>query len=211
MRTSEFKKKQRRNYCVQLLNNTKRNFYGNINISKITDNRKFWKNIKCHFPSNKTIPAFNYTTATQLDVLDRINDIDVREATCQRNIPTKTFKQNTDLYLDIITNMFNNSIAECNFPDLADITPAFKKGDVTDKSSYRPISLLPCVSKPFEKLYSVQIKVHMEQYFSKYLCGFRKGLSTQYCLLIRMQKIRNSLDNKLKCGLLLTYLKHLTA
>ena len=97
--------------------------------------------------------------------------------------------------------MFNYSITECNFPDLlklADITPAFKKGDVTDKSNYRPISLLPCVSKLFEKLYSVQISVHMEQYFSKYFCGFRKGLSTQYCLLVKMEKIRNSHDNKLK-------------
>ena len=57
--------------------------------------------------------------------------------------------------------MFNNSITECNFPDLlklADITSAFKKGDVTNKSNYRLISLLPCVS-------SVQISVHMEQSF----------------------------------------------
>ena len=110
----------------------------------------------------------NPFTATQLDV---INDVDVRKATSRRNIPSKTFKQNIDLYVDIITNMFNNSITECNFPDLlklADITPAFKKGDVTDKGNYRPISLLPCVSKLFEKLYSVQISVHMEQYFSKY-------------------------------------------
>ena len=30
---------------------------------------------------------------------------------------SKTFKQNIDLYLDIITNMFNNTITECNFPN----------------------------------------------------------------------------------------------
>ena len=69
---------------------------------------------------------FSFNTATQLDV---ISDIDVRKATSHRNMPSKTFKQNIDLYLDIKTNMFNNSITECNFPDLlklADITPAFK-------------------------------------------------------------------------------------
>ena len=75
---------------------------------------------------------FSFNTATPLDVLDVINDIDVRKATTNKNIPSKTFKQNIDLYLDKITNIFNNSITECNFPDvfkLADITPAFKKGD----------------------------------------------------------------------------------
>ena len=48
-----------RYHCVKLLNKTKRNFYGNINISKIIDNRKFWKNIKPFF-SNKTISASNF-------------------------------------------------------------------------------------------------------------------------------------------------------
>ena len=44
----------------------------------------------------------------------------------------------------------------------------------------------------------------MEDYFSKYLCGFRKGLSTQYCLLRMIEKIKKALDNKECCGLLLT-------
>ena len=44
----------------------------------------------------------------------------------------------------------------------------------------------------------------MEPYFSKFLCGFRKGLSTQYCLLVMMEKMRSAMDSKLQCGLLLT-------
>ena len=42
----------------------------------------------------------SFNTATQLDVLDVINDIDVRKATSHRNIPSKTSKQNIDLYLN---------------------------------------------------------------------------------------------------------------
>ena len=63
--------------------------------------------------------------------------------------------------------MCNNTTTECVFPilnKLADITPFFKKGDVTDKINSRPINLLPCVSKRFKKLYTVQISLHMEQY-----------------------------------------------
>ena len=79
-----------------------------------------------------------------------------------------------------------------------------KKGDTTDKSNYRPISFLPAISKPFEKLYAVQISTFMENYFSKYLCGFRTGLSTQYCILRMIEKIKKALDNKECCGLPLT-------
>ena len=149
----------------------------------------------------------SFLTVTQFDVLDVVNQIDVSKATATRSIPTKILKQNIDLYLDIITAIFNKSTVECSFPNklkLADITPAHKKGDVTDKSNYRPISLLPAISKLFEKLYATQIGSHMEKYFSKYLCGFRKGLSTQYCLLVMIEKLKSALDKNEYCGTLLT-------
>ena len=34
----------------------------------------------------------------------------------------------------------------------ADITPAHKKGDKTDKRNYRPVSVLPVASKIFERI-----------------------------------------------------------
>ena len=40
--------------------------------------------------------------------------------------------------------------------------------------------------------------------FSKYLCGFRKGFSTQHCLLYMLEKIKHALDNGLHAGMLLT-------
>ena len=135
----------------------------------------------------------SFSTVTCTDVINVVNDIDASKATATSSIPAKIFKQNIDLYVDDITNIFNISSIECIFPNklkLADITPAHKKGDVTDKSNYRPISLLPVISKLFEKLYAFQISEHMENYFSKYLCGFRKGLSTQYCLLAMIEKIK---------------------
>ena len=37
---------KQRNYCVNLLRRTKKKYFANINISPITDNRKFWKTVK---------------------------------------------------------------------------------------------------------------------------------------------------------------------
>ena len=49
-----------------------------------------------------------------------------------------------------------------------------------------------------------QISSSMDSYLSKQQCGFRKGYSTQYCLLVMLEKWKNAVD-KGKCfGALLT-------
>ena len=40
---------KQRNYCVNLLRRTKKNYFANINISSVTDNKKFWKTVKSLF------------------------------------------------------------------------------------------------------------------------------------------------------------------
>ena len=51
--------KKQRNYCVTLLREAKNNYYENLNIKVITDNKRFWKHIKPFFtdknPSNNNI------------------------------------------------------------------------------------------------------------------------------------------------------------
>ena len=52
------------------------------------------------------------------------------------------------------TNCINEAIRNNKFPDslkLSDITPVFKNLDPSDKANYRPVSVLPLLSKVFEK------------------------------------------------------------
>ena len=46
--------KKQRNYCVNLLKNTKKDFYNNLNVTKVTDNKQFWKTVKPTF-TDKTL------------------------------------------------------------------------------------------------------------------------------------------------------------
>ena len=41
-----------------------------------------------------------------------------------------------------------------------------------NKMNYRPISILSCISKIFEKLLILQLKMYFDDIFSQYLSGF---------------------------------------
>ena len=97
-----------------------------------------------------------------------------------------------------ITDCINESIVNNTFPNclkLATITPLFKCGDITDKSNYRPISILPLLSKIFEKIIYEQLNTYMDNFLNELLCGFRKGHSTQHALFRLIQAWQEQLDN----------------
>ena len=71
---------------------------------------------------------------------------------------------------------------------LANVTPIFKKDDAMKKENYRPINILPNISKIYEKVLYNQISSFFDNVFSKHQCGFRKGLSSQHCLVAMLGK-----------------------
>ena len=64
----------------------------------------------------------------------------------------------------------------------AEVIPLYKKLDPLNKENYRPISLLPYLSKVSEKIIYKQINSYMEDELTKYLTGFRKlhDIHTRY-------------------------------
>ena len=127
----------------------------------------------------------------------------------KNDIPPKILKANEDICSIVLTADINRCIKNGTFPDIlkkADITPTFKKDDRLIKSNYRPISILPTLSKLYEKVLYKQMYEYFNTIFSKYLCGFRKGQSTQHCLLYMLENLRKALDKGMYTGILLTEL-----
>ena len=56
------------------------------------------------------------------------------------------------------------------------MSPILKKKDKTFVENYRLVSVLPTVSKIFERIMQKQISDYIEKIFSPFLCGYRKGL-----------------------------------
>ena len=70
-----------------------------------------------------------------------------------------------------------------------DIKPIYKKKSRNEKENYRPVSILPNFSKIFERCMYDQLRDYFDKTLSKYQCGFRKGFSTQHCLLAMIEKV----------------------
>ena len=90
-----------------------------------------------------------------------------------------------------LTNCINEAIRNNKFPDflkLSYITPVYKKLNPSDKANYKPVSVLPLLSKVFEKIIYGQLYEYLENFLSELLCGFRKAHSTQHVLFRLIQK-----------------------
>ena len=119
----------------------------------------------------------------------------------------KILKENSDICSYILHHNFNNALFSNKFPKYlkkADITPVFKKEEKFLKTNYRPVSILPTVSKIYERCLYDQINEYFQPLFSKLQCGFRKGHSAQHCLLVLIEKWRKVLNKQGFAGLLLT-------
>ncbi|KAF2346149.1 Reverse transcriptase domain [Trinorchestia longiramus] len=81
------------------------------------------------------------------------------------------------------------------------IKPLYKAGDINTASNYRPISLLPVLSKILEKVISNQLSTHLDKsnllHPNQY--AYRKHTSTQDALLNITEKIYSDIDTKNFC------------
>ena len=103
--------------------------------------------------------------------------------------------------LPSLTLIINQSLVTGVFPNklkLAKVTPLYKKGDVCIVDNYRPLSLLPSISKLFEKIVFNQLF----QYFTKNRLfhnnqyGFRQEHSTEFAALELTDRVLFDIDNK---------------
>ena len=134
---------------------------------------------------------FQFRYVSSLEVLQEIQKLDCHKSDPLYSIPSKIVKENSDFFTSILYNNINNSIHSAVFPNnlkLADVTPTYKKGGRNEKENYRPVSILPCISKIYEKTLYCQLYAHFESILSINQCGFRKGFSSQHCLIIMIEK-----------------------
>ena len=144
-----------------------------------------------------TSNKFSFKYEETKKFLTEIQNLNSKKASKQDYIPVKILKQNSDICSYILHHNFNNSVFSNKFPKYlkkADTTPVFKKDENFLKTNNRPVSILPTLSKIYERCLYDQINEYFQPLFSKLQCGFRKGHSTQHCLLVLIEICRQDLD-----------------
>ena len=93
----------------------------------------------------------------------------------------KIRKDNINIFSEFIFHDFNNSIFDATFPSELkneDMIPVFKKKDRNNVENYRPVSILPNLSKIYERCLYDQMYKYFNQILSKSQYEFRKDFIT---------------------------------
>ena len=169
------------------------------NVCRIDNIIKKYKNhpsIKLIKRKYRNINSFSFRPVTVEEVKKVINDLKTNKSV-GGDIPTSIFKE-SELSFTTFTQCINKSIETDSFPislKEGDITPIHKKNDPLDKSNYRPVSVLPLLSKVYERLIYNQLSEHADTFLNNILCGFRKAHSTQHALFKLLSSWQSVLDN----------------
>ena len=104
-----------------------------------------------------------------------------------------------------LTRIVNESLSQGTVPSewkYAKTTPLFKKGLSTDMDNYRPISVLPVVSKLLERIVHHQLHSFLSEHklLNPYQCGFRRNHSTKFAAIAFLDYIRRRMDLGLLTG-----------
>ena len=156
-------------------------------ISDILDKYKHHPSIREHVTNR----VFSFNNISINEIEDKIKNIDIKKASSDDDIPAKIIIGYSDIVSPYIREIYDKAILNCEFPALlkfADISPFHKKDERTKKENYRPISILPIISKIIGRNMSEQISKFIDKNLSPYLSGFCKEYNTQHCLLLMIEK-----------------------
>ena len=266
--------KKQRNYCNRLRKRTRKDYYNNLDLKKITDNTKFW-DIMCPLFSDKggvrdrivlvenneiisgsveVAETFNNYFAGSADslgitenklLLNPVLETDVDVEKCIKKfeyhpsiinikrhvkvdvrfnfspvsykeiedeiaaldskknggcISTKLLKEVRSVVSKPLAEVWNSQvISDKTFSrrlKLGDISPVFKALERTLKKNYRPITVLIVVSKIFEKIMDKQSNHFIENFLSKFLCGYRKEYNCEIAMVSMIERMKKSKDNR---------------
>ena len=152
------------------------------------------------------LPQFNSTFEfKEIDVASvfkQLSTLKTNKSTGLDGISARLLKDAAAIIAPTLTDIFNQSLKSSIFPKIwkdGKVTPIFKSGDRSNMSNYRPITVLPILSKILERFVHTQIYSYLSEnkILSQSQFGFRPKLSTSTALAFFTDTILDNADNGL--------------
>lgn len=151
--------------------------------------------------SNQQIHLFRPQPVDSATIILIIKSMKISNSCGCDGIQLRFLRDSLPVLIPYITCILNTSIVTGTFPKLwkeAIIVPILKSGNTDQPQNYRPISILPILSKILEKVIACQLSNYLEEnhLLSNTQHGFRARLSTETALASLSNLLYNNIDNK---------------
>ena len=152
-----------------------------------------------HFLKNRQRSSFYLTPTDPMEILKIICSFSPKKSVPDK-IPPKFVILGAPSLSNILSVLINDCFANGKFPNIlkiAKVVPIHKDGPKDTPSNYRPISILPVLSKLIEKLtYDRLIKyLNKKSILSNSQFGFRSAHSTTHAITSIYEKVLENVDN----------------
>ena len=133
-----------------------------------------------------TLNQFTFQTVNVEYVRKILNNLEPKKSVGVDDISPRLLKLSAPAIANAVTELINYFITSLTWPTVwksSNISPVHKKSDKTDKTNYRPVSVLSALSKIYEKVMFDQMYSAIHPHLSLNLSGFLKGHSCCTALL----------------------------
>ena len=144
---------------------------------------------------------FSFRAVNETEIFKELKFLRRKKATGLDNFPPGLLKDVASVIVKPLAFVINLSLETGSVPaewKVAKVIPLFKSGSSAEIDNYRPISILPILSKILEKMVYKQLIFYLESnsLLSDYQFGFRSNRSTELAVTYFTDLIRKEAD----CG-----------
>ena len=174
------------------------------NIIKQYENHGSIINIKNHIDS----PAIRfYIPTAKIEGINKIiKNINHIKATGPDIIPPKIVRLSANIMDSHLMNIINNDLSNNSFSNeakVATVRPIYKKKSHNKIENYRPVSILSCFSKVYEKFLLEKFKPFINTFLSKFIAAYRENYSSSHVLIRFIENWKQALDENFVVGTVL--------
>ena len=173
-------------------------YFSSVNGVHVQDATENDKKLLDHVVKCKV--DFCFESFKEHQVLEVLQGLDTQKATGEDGISAALLRTTAPGISASLTKIFNHTLLCQNLPvewKSALVTPVPKGKRTHDLDNYRPVSILPAVSKVLERLVYDQLHDHLQanNILHPRQYGFRRGYSTQDILMALVEEWLKALDD----------------